>query len=59
MPRRARLDAEGILLHVIIRGIEKRPIFGDDLDRERFISRMGWGSVRESGIFPGPPSFSA
>jgi REP element-mobilizing transposase RayT len=41
MPRRARLDAEGTLHHVIIRGIEKRPIFADELDRERLIARMG------------------
>jgi REP element-mobilizing transposase RayT len=41
MPRRARLDAAGTLHHIILRGIEKRPIFDDDLDRETFVSRMG------------------
>lgn len=41
MPRRARLDAEGTLHHVMIRGIEKTPIFVDDLDRKGFVTRMG------------------
>ncbi len=41
MARRARLDAEGTLHHVIIRGIEKKVIFADDIDREGFIKRMG------------------
>jgi len=41
MPRQARLDVGGTLHHVIIRGIEKKPIFADDLDREGFICRMG------------------
>jgi len=29
------------LHHVILRGIEKRKIFGDNLDREAFVNRMG------------------
>jgi len=41
MPRQARLDAPGTLHHVMIRGIERSPIFKDDQDREDFISRMG------------------
>jgi REP element-mobilizing transposase RayT len=41
MPRQARLDAVGTLHHIILRGIEKRRIFGDDLDRENLVSRMG------------------
>ncbi len=40
MPRQARLDAPGILHHVIIRGIERREIFLDDEDREDFLNRM-------------------
>jgi hypothetical protein len=31
MPRLARLDAPGVLHHIIIRGIERRAIFKDDL----------------------------
>jgi putative transposase len=40
MPRHARIDIPGLLHHVIVRGIEKRPIFVDDQDREAFLSRM-------------------
>ena len=41
MPRVARLDAPGVLHHIIIRGIERRNIFRDDQDRENFLDRMG------------------
>lgn len=40
MPRHARIDIPGLLHHVIVRGIEKRPIFIDDQDREEFLSRL-------------------
>jgi REP element-mobilizing transposase RayT len=40
MPRQARLDAPGTVHHVIIRGIEKRRIVGDDKDRDEFVLRM-------------------
>ncbi|HJX35255.1 MAG TPA: transposase [Desulfatiglandales bacterium] len=40
MPRQARLDAPGVLHHVIIRGIERRHIFKDDKDRNNFIERL-------------------
>ena len=40
MPRSARLDAPGVLHHVIGRGIEKRRIFLDDQDRLDFINRL-------------------
>ncbi|MBW1790053.1 MAG: transposase [Deltaproteobacteria bacterium] len=40
MPRQARLDAPGTLHHVMIRGIEGNPIFGDDEDRKDFLSRV-------------------
>ena len=41
MPRHARLDTPGTLHHVIIRGIEKRKIADDKVDRDNFVSRMG------------------
>jgi REP element-mobilizing transposase RayT len=41
MPRHARLDASGFLHHVIIRGIERKPIFEEDRDKEDFIQRCG------------------
>ena len=41
MPRQPRLDLPGLLQHVIARGIERRSIFDDDRDRERFVERLG------------------
>ena len=40
MPRQARLDAAGILHHVMIRGIERRKIFRNDEDRNDLIDRL-------------------
>lgn len=40
MPRSARIDAAGVLHHVIGRGIERGKIFLDDADRDDFIGRM-------------------
>ena len=34
MPRKARIDTLGALHYIIVRGIERRRIFYDDLDRE-------------------------
>jgi hypothetical protein len=41
MPRRARLDAPGVIHHVMIRGIERRSIFRDNKDRDDMIDRLG------------------
>lgn len=41
MARGPRLDAPGALHHVRARGIERRPIFLDDADRENFLARIG------------------
>ena len=41
MPRQARLDAPGTLHHVMIRGIEGKPIFPDTQDRKDFVTRLG------------------
>jgi REP element-mobilizing transposase RayT len=40
MPRQARLDAPGVLQHVMARGIERRKIFWDDKDRSSFLERL-------------------
>ena len=40
MPRLARIDAPGVIHHVIIRGIEKRAIFQDKADYEDFLKRL-------------------
>ncbi|MDP3030325.1 MAG: hypothetical protein Q8O04_12730 [Deltaproteobacteria bacterium] len=37
MPRLARLDAPGVLHHIMIRGIGRRKIFRNDEDREDFL----------------------
>ncbi len=34
MPRKARIDAPGALHHIIVRGIERRKIFYDDIDSQ-------------------------
>jgi REP element-mobilizing transposase RayT len=41
MPRKARIDAPGALHHIIGRGIERRRIFWDNEDRDRFVERLG------------------
>ena len=40
MPRQARIGMPGSLHHIICRGIERRDIFADDVDRENFLSRL-------------------
>ncbi len=39
-PRQARIDGAGTLHHIICRGIERKEIFTDDLDRDDFVSRL-------------------
>ena len=41
MPRKARIDAPGAVHHIIIRGIERRPIFRSDSDRADLLQRFG------------------
>ncbi len=41
MPRVARLDAPGVVHHVIFRGIERKKIFRTSADKEWFIQRLG------------------
>ena len=40
MPRKARIDAPGALHHIVIRGIERKPIFKDSQDYQNFIERL-------------------
>ncbi len=40
MPRQPRLDIPDLLHHVIVRGIERRVIFKDDVDRSNFVDRL-------------------
>ena len=41
MPRQPRLDAPGVLQHVMARGVERREIFKDNKDRKSFVARLG------------------
>ena len=41
MPRGTRLDASGVLHHVMARGIMRHAIFCDDSDRNDFVARLG------------------
>jgi putative transposase len=47
MPRGPRLDAPGVLHHVMVRGIERRDIFRTDTDREDFVTRLA--ALAEAG----------
>lgn len=40
MPRQPRLDIPDVLHHVIVRGIERRDIFAEDADKERFVASL-------------------
>lgn len=45
MPRGPRIDFAGAVHHVMLRGVAKQSIFGDDQDRRRFLSYL------ESALF--------
>ncbi|HSM90594.1 MAG TPA: transposase, partial [Desulfobacterales bacterium] len=49
MPRSARIDAPGVLHHIIGRGIERRDVFLGDADRNDFIERLG--ALAQSGAW--------
>jgi predicted TIM-barrel fold metal-dependent hydrolase len=40
MPRGPRLDAPGVLHHVMARGIERQLLFRNDADRDDFVRRL-------------------
>ena len=46
MPRRARMDAPGILHHVIVRGIERHRIVDDVADRNKICRAPGSACCR-------------
>ena len=50
MPRSPRLDAPGVLHHVMARGIERRPLFRTDVDRDDFVGRLA--GLAEAGGAP-------
>ena len=49
MARKLRVQFEGAIYHVTIRGVERRTIFNDEADRERFLERLG-EAVEEYGV---------
>jgi len=40
-PKQARIDAPGVLHHIIVRGIERYKIFKNDADSESFVECFG------------------
>ena len=48
MPRQPRLDAPGVLHHVMVRGIERTAIFRADGDRADFVARLARGVERDA-----------
>jgi putative transposase len=50
MPRQARLDAPGVLHHVMVRGSERRAIVLDDTDRQEFLDRLA--GLSEETVVP-------
>ena len=51
MPRLARLDAPGVLHHVMGLGMERKNIFWNDKDRSDFIDRLAGVVGRGTGIY--------
>ena len=49
MARKLRVQFEGAIYHVTIRGVERRTIFDDQADRKRFLARLGV-AVEEYGV---------
>lgn len=49
MPRGPRLDAPGVLHHVMVRGIDRQVIFRDDSDRNDFLGRLAT-AVKRGGL---------
>jgi putative transposase len=41
MPRQARLDMPGALHHIMVRGINRSPIFLEEEDKQNFLNRLG------------------
>jgi len=46
MPRPPRLDAAGAVTHVVARGNERRPVFREDADRERYLELLAEACAR-------------
>ncbi len=52
MPRTARLDAPGVLHHVMGRGLDRQVLFRDDQDRDDFVRRLaGLAEVQAVSLY--------
>ncbi len=49
MARRLRIQFKGAIYHVTVRGVDRRRLFDDDADRQRFLLRLG-ESADEQGV---------
>lgn len=49
MARKLSVEFEGAIYHVTLRGVERRRLFDDDRDRERFLSQLA-GGVEPDGV---------
>ena len=47
IPRGPRLDAPGVLHHVMVRGLDRQAIFRDEADRRDFVGRLA--ALAEAG----------
>ena len=47
MARKLRVQFEGAIYHVTLRGVERRVIFTEDRERERFLERVEVSELRE------------
>ena len=56
MPRGPRLDAPGVLHHVMGRGLERRAIFRDERDRRDSVQQLAGGAMKNvgAGCVPAP-----
>src|ERR1035437_840283 len=43
MARKLRVQFEGAIYHVTLRGVERRDLFADDWDRKRFLEQLSRG----------------
>ena len=50
MPRKPRMEEAGAIHHVYARGVVKRDIFRDDLDRDYYLRLLAWVVARQGWL---------
>ena len=53
MARVVRLEGEGAVYHVIVRGNERKAVFRDDEDRRGYLDRLAKGKDRGQSLLVG------